>query len=131
MTYMIIFAIGIGTWGLAKHGPFAAAYSYEDLKTLLYAAPMQKLAALPKTIFLNPAVVLVMLLAGQTGILHRTMEETMRLMDIYTVSKYAGFSLVAKVGILSIFIAAVLLTALAVILLHIQTSARKSAKKRF
>lgn len=124
-TYLAIFAIGIGTWGLAKHGPFAAAYDYKMLEELANASSVEILAALPKTIFLNPAVMLVMLLAGETGILHRTMSETMRLMDIYTVSKYAGFSLVARVGILSIFIASIFLIVLAVALLYGQTSGRK------
>ena len=124
-TYLAIFAIGIGTWGLAKHGPFAAAYDYKMLEELANASSVEILAALPKTIFLNPAVMLVMLLAGETGILHRTMSETMRLMDIYTVSKYAGFSLVARVGILSIFIASILLIVVAIILLYGQTSGKR------
>ena len=125
VTYLAVFAIGIGTWGLAKHGMLAAAYSYEMLCELETASPATVLASIPKTIFLNPAVMLVMLLAGKTGILHRTMEDTMRLMDIYTVSSYVGFSPVAKVGILSIFAASVFLIVLAIILLYVQTNGRK------
>ena len=49
----------------------------------------------------------------------------MRLMDIYTVSSYVGFSPVAKVGILSIFAASVFLIVLAIILLYVQTNGRK------
>lgn len=123
--YLAVFAIGIGTWGLAKHGPFAAAYDYKMLGELAKASPVEILAALLKTIFLNPAVMLVMLLAGETGILHRTMSETMRLMAIYTVSKYAGFSLVARVGILSIFTISILMIMLAVALIYGQTKGRK------
>ena len=66
-----------------------------------------------------------MLLGGETGILHRTMEDTMRLMDIYTMSSYVGFSPVAKVGILSIFAASVFLIVLAIVLLYVQTNGRK------
>ena len=125
VTYLAVFAIGIGTWGLAKHGMLAAAYNYEMLCELETASPATVLASIPKTIFLNPAVMLVMLLAGETGILHRTMEDTMRLMDIYTISSYVGFSPVAKVGILSIFAASVFLIVLAIVLLYVQTNGRK------
>lgn len=124
VTYLAVFAIGISTWIMASC-EILAADSYEMLCKLETASPATVLASIPKTIFLNPAVMLVMLLAGETGILHRTMEDTMRLMDIYTMSSYVGFSPVAKVGILSIFAASVFLIVLAIILLYIQTNGRK------
>ena len=125
VTYLAVFAIGISTWIMASC-EILAADSYEMLYELETASPATVLASIPKTIFLNPAVMLVMLLAGETGILHRTMEDTMRLMDIYTMSSYVGFSPVAKVGILSIFAASVFLIVLAIILLYVQTNVRKS-----
>ena len=64
-----------------------------------------------------------MLLAGQTGILHRTMQTTMRLYDIYTVSGYAGFTPVAWVILGAMLAAALLMTALACLILHLQTGA--------
>lgn len=124
VTYLAVFAIGISTWIMARY-EILAADSYEMLYELETASPATVLASIPKAIFLNPAVVLVMLLAGETGILHRTMEDTMRLMDIYTMSSYVGFSPVAKVGILSIFAASVFLIVLAIILLYVQTNGRK------
>ena len=124
VTYLAVFAIGISTWIMASC-EILAADSYEMLYELETASPATVLASIPKTIFLNPAVMLVMLLAGETGILHRTMEDTMRLMDIYTMSSYVGFSPVAKVGILSIFAASVFLIVLAIILLYVQTNGRK------
>lgn len=124
VTYLSVFAIGISTWIMASC-EILAADSYEMLYELETASPATVLASIPKTIFLNPAVMLVMLLAGETGILHRTMEDTMRLMDIYTMSSYVGFSPVAKVGILSIFAASVFLIVLAIILLYVQTNGRK------
>ena len=124
VTYLAVFAIGISTWIMARC-EILAADSYEMLYELETASPATVLASIPKAIFLNPAVVLVMLLAGETGILHRTMEDTMRLMDIYTMSSYVGFSPVAKVGILSIFAASVFLIVLAIILLYVQTNGRK------
>ena len=124
VTYLAVFAIGISTWIMARY-EILAADSYEMLYELETASPATVLASIPKTIFLNPAVMLVMLLAGETGILHRTMEDTMRLMDIYTMSSYVGFSPVAKVGILSIFAASVFLIVLAIILLYVQTNGRK------
>lgn len=124
VTYLAVFAIGISTWIMARC-EILAADSYEMLYELETASPATVLASIPKTIFLNPAVMLVMLLAGETGILHRTMEDTMRLMDIYTMSSYVGFSPVAKVGILSIFAASVFLIVLAIILLYVQTNGRK------
>lgn len=124
VTYLAVFAIGISTWIMARY-EILAADSYEMLYELETASPATVLASIPKTIFLNPAVMLVMLLAGETGILHRTMEDTMRLMDIYTMSSYVGFSPVAKVGILSIFAASVFLIVLAIVLLYIQTNGRK------
>ena len=33
-SYLAIFAIGAGTWALAKHGPLAAAYTYKSLQML-------------------------------------------------------------------------------------------------
>ena len=124
VTYLAVFAIGISTWIMARY-EILAADSYEMLYELETASPATVLASIPKTIFLNPAVMLVMLLAGKTGILHRTMEDTMRLMDIYTMSSYVGFSPVAKVGILSIFVASVFLIVLAIVLLYVQTNGRK------
>ena len=124
VTYLVVFAIGISTWIMASC-EILAADSYEMLYELETASPATVLASIPKTIFLNPAFMLVMLLAGETGILHRTMEDTMRLMDIYTMSSYVGFSPVAKVGILSIFAASVFLIVLAIILLYVQTNGRK------
>lgn len=124
VTYLAVFAIGISTWIMARY-EILAVDSYEMLCELETASPATVLASIPKTIFLNPAVMLVMLLAGETGILHRTMEDTMRLMDIYTISSYAGFSTVAKVGILSIFAASVLLIVLAIVLLYVQANGRK------
>ena len=124
VTYLAVFAIGISTWIMARC-EILASDSYEMLCELETASPATVLASIPKTIFLNPAVMLVMLLAGETGILHRTMEDTMRLMDIYTMSSYVGFSPVAKVGILSIFAASVFLIVLAIVLLYIQTNGRK------
>lgn len=124
VTYLAVFAIGISTWIMARY-EILAADSYEMLYELETASPATVLASIPKTIFLNPAVMLVMLLAGETGILHRTMEDTMRLMDIYTMSSYVGFSPVAKVGILSIFAASVFLIVLAIVLLYVQTNVRK------
>ena len=124
VTYLAVFAIGISTWIMARY-EILAADSYEMLYELETASPATVLASIPKAIFLNPAVMLVMLLAGETGILHRTMEDTMRLMDIYTMSSYVGFSPVAKVGILSIFAASVFLIVLAIVLLYVQTNGRK------
>ena len=124
VTYLAVFAIGISTWIMARY-EILAADSYEMLCELETASPATVLASIPKTIFLNPAVMLVMLLAGETGILHRTMEDTMRLMDSYTMSSYVGFSPVAKVGILSIFAASVFLIVLAIVLLYMQTNGRK------
>ena len=122
-SYLAIFAIGAGTWALAKHGPLAAAYTYKSLQMLETAGTAAALRSLPVPILLNPAVGLVMLLAGQTGILHRTMESTMRLYDIYTACKIAGFTPVAWVILLAVLLAALLLVALACLILHVQTGA--------
>ena len=122
-SYLAIFAIGAGTWALAKHGPLAAAYTYKSLQMLETAGTAAALRSLPVPILLNPAVGLVMLLAGQTGILHRTMESTMRLYDIYTACKIAGFTPVDWVILLAVLLAALLLVALACLILHVQTGA--------
>ena len=123
MTYLAIGLLGGGAWALAKHGPLAAAYTYKSLQMLETAGTAAALRSLPVPILLNPAVGLVMLLAGQTGILHRTMESTMRLYDIYTACKIAGFTPVAWVILLAVLLAALLLVALACLILHVQTGA--------
>lgn len=121
--YLMIFIIGAGTWGLAKHGPFAARYTIETFERL--AGGWDALVTMPVTIFLNPAVALVMLLASQTGILHNTMQNTMRLSDIYTAANIAGFGRVAWVSLAAILAAALLLIALSVAVLHAQTGAAR------
>ena len=122
-SYLAIFAIGAGTWALAKHGPLAAAYTYKRLQMLEGASTATVIRSLPVLSLLNPAVGLVMLLAGQTGILHRTMESTMRLYDIYSACRITGFTPVAGVILLAVLAAALLLVALACLILHVQTGA--------
>lgn len=121
MAYLLIFAIGAGTWLLAKHGPLAAAYTYEMLNTFAEMPEAQVIAAIPPTVFFNPAIGLVMLLAGQTGILHRTMESTMRLYQIYTVCKIAGFTGIAYLVLGATVLASGCFTAVSCAILHMQT----------
>lgn len=129
-SYLAILALGAGTWALAKHGPLAAAYTYKSLQLLAEEGTRAALRSLPVPILLNPAVGLVMLLAGQTGILHRTMESTMRLFDIYSVCKITGFTPVAIVILAATLAASALFIALACVILHAQTGAirRKGAR---
>ena len=129
-SYLAIFVLGAGTWALAKHGPLAAAYTYRGLEALAKVGTPEALRSLPVTILLNPAVGLVMLLAGQTGILHTTMEYTMRLYDIYSACRITGFTAVAWVSLGAVTLAALLLIALACLLLHVQTGAWHGRRKR-
>ena len=124
VSYLLIFALGAGTWALAKRGPLAADYSYKLLASLEGMPALQIIRTLPVTILLNPAVGLVMLLAGQTGILHRTMESTMRLYNIYSACKFTGFTPVALCIFVLTLMAAVAFTALACMILYVQTGAR-------
>lgn len=101
VTYLAVFAIGISTWIMARCEILQLTatkcftnWKLHHLRRFWHQSP-RRFSSIRR-------VVLVMLLAGETGILHRTMEDTMRLMDIYTMSSYVGFSPVAKVGILSI-----------------------------
>lgn len=126
--YLAIFAIGGGTWALALRGPIAARYSYEYIAGLSQIDPATLLFALPVTIYLCPPVALVMLLASQTGILHTTMNYTMRLGDIYMVASAAGFGKISRVSIAAIFAGALLLVAVAMALLHVQTDVRSREK---
>ena len=131
-SYLAIFLIGAGTWALAKQGPFAAAYTFAQLRELARQGAGAALLSLPKTIFFNPAVALVTLLSSQTGILHRTMRETLRLQDIYTAVTAAGYGRVALCCLAAITVAALALILLAIALLHAQTGATrpKRAAKR-
>ena len=129
-SYLAIFVLGAGTWALAKHGPLAAAYTYRGLEALAKVGTPEALRSLPVTILLNPAVGLVMLLAGQTGILHTTMEYTMRLYDISSACRITGFTTVAWVSLGAVTLAALLLIALACLLLHVQTGAWHGRRKR-
>lgn len=130
LAYLAVFAIGAGTWVLAKHGPVAAAYSIQDLSAIVREGGQTALWSIPLVIFFNPAVGLVMLLSSQTGILHNTMQYTMRLQDIYIVAKAAGFADVAKVSFAAILFAAVLLMVLAAMLLHMQTGSVHTRKRK-
>ena len=127
-SYLTIFLIGAGTWALAKQGPFAAAYTYQGLRTLAQQGPGAALLSLPPTIFFNPAIALVTLLASQTGILHRTMRDTLRLQDIYIAFTSAGYGRVALCCLAAIAIAALLLIALAIAILHAKTGATRTRR---
>lgn len=123
MAYLAICLLGGGAWALAKHGPFAARYTYESLQALERMGTAQILMGMPVPVFFCPAVGLVSLLAQQTGILHRTMQQTMRLFDIYVAMKAAGFGAVALVSLAASELSAALLTAFAVAALRMQDRA--------
>lgn len=129
-SYLAIFLIGAGTWALAKRGPLAAAYTAAQLRELAQQGAGAALWSLPKTILFNPAVALVTLLSSQTGILHRTMRETLRLQDIYTAFTAAGYGNVARCSLAAIAAAAALLILLAMAILHARTGARRERTKR-
>ena len=129
-SYLAIFLIGAGTWALAKQGPLAASYTYQGLRELAQRGPGAALVSLPITIFFNPAIALVTLLASQTGILHRTMQETLRLQDIYTVFTAAGYGRVALCCLTAIAIAALALIVLAIVILHAKTGAIRKARRK-
>lgn len=121
MTYLAIGLLGGGAWALAKHGPFAAHYTYESLRALGGMSTARILLGMPLTVFFCPAVGLVSLLAHQTGILHTTMQSTMRLFDIYSAMKAAGFGAAAMAGLGATCLSAVLLAALAMGIVHLKT----------
>ena len=121
MTYLAVGLLGGGAWALAKHGPLAAHYTYESLRALGGMSTAQILMGMPLPVFFCPAVGLVTMLAHQTGILHSTMENTLRLYHIYYAAKAAGFGAVSLVCFLSSLLSTAVLTALAIAVLHIQT----------
>ena len=126
-SYLAIFLIGAGTWALAKRGPLAAAYTYQSLQALAQR-PDAALLSLPVTIFFNPAIALVTLLASQTGILHRTMRETLRLQDIYSAFTIAGYGRFALTALTAIALTALALIALAIAILHARTGAARASR---
>lgn len=127
-SYLAIFAIGALSWVLAKRGPLAAAYTGELLGKLSEMSLPALLALVPAVLFLNPAVGLVTLLASQTGILHRTMEYTMRLYQIYSVLTQAGYGAVSCACFAAILLASLAFILLSVLLLGAQTQARGGKK---
>lgn len=127
-SYLAVLAIGALSWGMAKHGPLAATYTYESIQQLVGLPAWRIIAGMPPTIFLNPAVALVTLLASQTGILHTTMESTLRLFDIYSAFKAAGFGWVSLTCFSAIALTSALLTAASVLILHAQTGMRRQKK---
>ena len=124
-SYLAVTALGLLSWGLAKHGPLAAHYTYKSLEALEAMPVGQILAGMPVPIFFNPAVGLVTLLAHQTGILHNTMQNTMRLFDIYTAARAAGFGAVSTACFAASLVSTAALMALSMLLLHAQTGAAK------
>lgn len=121
MTYLAIGLLGGGAWALAKHGPLAAHYTYESLRALGGMSTAQILMGMPLPVFFCPAVGLVSLLAHQTGILHTTMQSTLRLFDIYSAMKAAGFGAVAAACLGATCLSTVLLITLATGIVHLQT----------
>lgn len=128
-SYLAIFAIGAGSWALSKQGPFAARYTMELLESLPQMSGGAALALVPGTLLLNPAIGLVTMLASQTGILHRTMEYTLRLYQIYTVFGQAGYGRVSLACFAAIAVTTLLLIVLSMLLLGMQTGAM-SAQRR-
>ena len=118
--YLAVFALGIGAWGLAKHGPLAAHYTQMMLRMLPDMGTAAVLRGMPVPVFFCPTVGLVTLLAHQTGILHNTMENTLRLYHIYYAAKAAGFGAVSAVCLLCSLLSTAVLTALAIAVLHLQ-----------
>ncbi|MDY3833028.1 MAG: ABC transporter permease subunit [Candidatus Ventricola sp.] len=121
MTYLAIGLLGGGAWALAKHGPLAAHYTYESLRALGGMSTAQILMGMPLPVFFCPAVGLVSLLAHQTGILHTTMQSTLRLFDIYSAMKAAGFGAAAAACFGATYLSTVLLITLATGIVHLQT----------
>lgn len=121
-SYLAVFALGIGAWGLAKHGPLAAHYTQQMLRALPDMGTAAVLQGMPVPVFFCPAVGLVTMLAQQTGILHSTMENTLRLYHIYYAAKAAGFGAVSAVCLLSSLLSTAVLAALAIAVLHLQTN---------
>lgn len=121
MTYLAIGLLGGGAWALAKHGPLAAHYTYESLRALGGMGTTEILLGMPLPVFFCPAVGLVSLLAHQTGILHTTMQSTLRLFDIYSAMKAAGFGAAAAACFGTTCLSTAVLIALAVGIVHLQT----------
>lgn len=121
MTYLAIGLLGGGAWALAKHGPLAAHYTYESLRALGGMSTAEILLGMPLPVFFCPAVGLVSLLAHQTGILHTTMQSTLRLFDIYSAMKAAGFGATAAAGLGATCLSTALLIALAMGIVHLKT----------
>lgn len=121
MTYLAVGLLGGGAWALAKHGPLAAHYTYESLRALGGMSTAQILLGMPLPVFFCPAVGLVSLLAHQTGILHTTMQSTLRLFDIYSAMKAAGFGAMAAACFGATCLSTVVLIALAMGIVHLQT----------
>ena len=128
-SYLAIFAIGAGTWALAKQGPFAAQYTMDLLEALPQMSSGAALALVPVVLLPNPAIGLVTMLANQTGILHRTMEYTLRLYQIYTVFGQAGYGRVSLACFAAITGATLLLIVLSILLLNLQTGAAFAQKR--
>ena len=121
MTYLAVGLLGGGAWALAKHGPLAAHYTYESLRALGGMSTAQILMGMPLPVFFCPAVGLVSLLAHQTGILHTTMQSTLRLFDIYSAMKAAGFGAAAAACFGATCLSTAVLIALAMGIVHLQT----------
>ena len=121
MTYLAVGLLGGGAWALAKHGPFAAHYTYESLRALGTMSTAQILLGMPLPVFFCPAVGLVSLLAHQTGILHTTMQSTLRLFDIYSAMKASGFGAMAAACFGATCLSTAVLIALAMGIVHLQT----------
>ena len=125
ITYLAIVLLGGGAWALSKHGPLAAHYTYEMLAGLSSQNTAQVLLDMPLPVFFCPAVGLVSLLAHQTGILHTTMQSTMRLYDIYTAMKHAGFGAVAAASFFAGSVSTFALLLLSMLSLHAQTKGKR------
>lgn len=127
--YLAILLLGGGSWALAKHGPLAAAYTYQSLQALESMPVSDVIRSMPLPVFFNPAVGLVTMLAHQTGILHHTMQNTLRLYDIYSAAKIAGFGAVSSVCFAASCLSTAALTILSVLILRIRTGAMIQKQK--
>ena len=129
-SYMIIFAIGVGTLlPMAVDNEGIMRYIQNpDLLTVVNSS--QLLALIPKLVFINPGVGLISLMIHQTGLLQNTFSQFPSGYAYYQIFEYLNFELIAFINMAAMLAISLVLTAISAILIRPRSAPRREKVKR-
>jgi ABC-type transport system involved in multi-copper enzyme maturation permease subunit len=129
-SYMIIFAIGVGTiLPMAVDNEGLMRY-VQNVDLLTVANSSQLINLIPKLVFINPGLGLISLMISQTGLLQRTFGQFPTGYAYYQVFDQLNFELIAFINMGVMLALSVVLTIVSAILIRPRSAPRREKAKR-